>query len=223
MTTEASSMAVPVVSGAATGFLAWAGLYIWFGIPMLPSTDDLPTILKEPPASTVPAVVAPSGPTDPGEQVFTTVCAACHQANAQGIAGAFPPLANSNWVNEDPETPIRIVIEGLSGPVKVNGADFNSMMPPPPGLDDEKIANVLTFVRSNFGNKSSAITKDQVAAVRSSLAGRTTPFTADELSKVRPAGGAKLPADQAVVAPPVAGDKPEEKPATGAAPAVKQP
>jgi mono/diheme cytochrome c family protein len=212
MTTEASSMAVPVVSGAATGLLAWAGLYIWFGIPMLPNTDDLPTILKEPPASTVPAVVAPAGPTDPGEQVFTTVCAACHQANAQGLPGAFPPLASSSWVNEDPETPIRIVIEGLSGPVKVNGGDFNSMMPPPPGLDDEKIAAVLTYVRSHFGNKGSAITKDQVSAVRSGLAGRTTPFNADELSKMRPAAGA---------AP--AADKPEEKPATGAAPAVKQP
>src|ERR1700759_1576742 len=107
-------MAVPVATGAATGLLAWAGLYIWFGIPMLPTTDDLPTILKEPPASTQPAVVAPSGPTAPGEQAFTTVGAASHQANAQGLPGAFPPLANSSWVNEDPETPIRIVIEGLS-------------------------------------------------------------------------------------------------------------
>lgn len=219
MTTEASnSMAVPVASGAAIGALAWAGLYIWFGIPLLPTTSDLPTILKEPPRSAAPVVVAPTGPVDPGEQVYTTVCAACHQANAQGLPGAFPPLANSDWVNADPETPIRILIGGLSGPVKVNGADYNSMMPPPPGLDDEKIALVLTYVRSHFGNNGSAITKDQVAAVRTSLAGRSTTFSAEELIKMRPAGRAEPAAPAAPVVPENA-----NKPAPGAAPAVKQP
>jgi mono/diheme cytochrome c family protein len=187
MTSEASSSnkAVPVLGGVAIGVLAWAGVNIWFTVPLIPTTENLPTILKEPPASAAAAVAAPTGPTDPGQQVFTTVCAACHQADAKGLAGAFPALANSEWVNGDPETPIRVVLAGLSGPIKVIGADYNSMMPPPPGLDDEKIANVLTYVRSNFGNKASAITKDQVAAMRANLAGRPTPFTSEELTKLR--------------------------------------
>jgi mono/diheme cytochrome c family protein len=189
MTSEASSnKALPLLGGVAIGALSWFGLNIWFANPLIPTTATLPTVLKDKPSPTAAAVAveAPAGPTDPGAQVFTTVCSACHQANAQGLPGAFPALAGSDWVNADPETPIRVVLTGLSGPIKVNGADFNSMMPPPPGLDDEKIANVLTYVRANFGNKGSAITKDQVAAVRSSLAGRSTPFTAEELTKLRP-------------------------------------
>jgi len=186
MTSEASSnKAVPALGGAAMGALAWAGLYIWFQVPLIPTTENLPTILKEPPASAAVAATAPAGPTDPGAQVFTTVCAACHQADGKGLPGAFPPVAGSDWVTADPETPIRVILAGLSGPIKVNGTDFNSMMPPPPGLDDEKIANVLTYVRANFGNKAGAISKDQVAAVRASLAGRATPFTAEELTKLR--------------------------------------
>jgi mono/diheme cytochrome c family protein len=196
MTTEASSSkAVPVLSGVAIGIVAFAGLSAWFAHPLIPTTDDLPTIFREPPAAGAAyAVAAPSGPTDPGEQVFTTVCAACHQANAQGLPGAFPPLAGSEWVGADPETPIRVVLHGLSGPVKVKGADFNSMMPPPPGLDDEKIAAVLTYVRGHFGNTAGAVSKDQVAAVRASLGAQSNPFTADELTKLRPAAGAAAPA-----------------------------
>lgn len=190
METEASSAkAVPVLSGVAAGVLTWASLNIWFGIPFIPTTAELPTILKEPPASAM-AAAEPAGPTDPGEATFQQVCAACHQANAQGLAGTFPPLAGSEWVAADPETPIRVVIAGLSGPITVKGATYNSLMPPPPGMDDEKIAAVLTFVRSHFDNKGSAVTKDQVAAVRASLAGHTKPFTAEELQAQRPAAGA---------------------------------
>jgi len=189
MTTEASSnKALPLFTGALTGAIAWVGLSLWFNQPMIPSTDDLPTVAKAPPPSAAAAVAAPAAPTDPGEQVFTTVCAACHQANGKGLPGAFPSLAGSDWVTGDPETPIRIVIAGLSGPISVAGADFNSMMPPPPGMDDDKIAAVLTYVRKSFGNAAGEVTKDQVAAVRASLSGRSSPFTAEELTKLRSGG-----------------------------------
>ena len=199
MTTEASSSkAVPVIAGAATGALAWFFLTLWFGIPIFPKAENLPTVFKEDTQPTAAAMMAnapaATGSGDPGEQTYNTVCGACHQATGKGLAGAFPALAGSDWVTADPETPIRIVIAGLSGPIKVAGADYNSMMPPPPGLDDEKIAQVLTYVRKSFGNTAGAVTKDQVTAVRASLNGRTNHFTADELTKLRPAGGA--PADK---------------------------
>jgi len=199
MTTEASSSkAVPVIAGAATGALAWFFVTVWFGLPIVPSTNNLPTVFKEDTQPTAAAMLAnapaAAGSGEPGEQVYSTVCAACHQATGKGLPGAFPALAGSDWVTADPETPIRIVIAGLSGPIKVAGADYNSMMPPPPGLDDEKIAQVLTYVRKSFGNTAGAVTKDQVSAVRASLSGRTNPFTADELNKLRPAGAA--PADK---------------------------
>ena len=198
MTTEASSSkAVPVLAGAATGALAWFFVTVWFGQPVIPSVEDLPTVLKQdtqPTAAAMMTTAQPAGPTDPGEQVFTTVCAACHQANGKGLPGAFPSLAGSEWATGDPAIPIRIVLAGLSGPIEVAGAQFNSMMPPPPGLDDEKIAAVLTYVRKSFGNTADAVTKEQVSEVRASLSGRANPFTAEELTKLKAAGGA--PAEQ---------------------------
>ena len=202
MVTDAADngKAVPAVAGLATGVLTFVGLMLWFGLPIIPNTDHLPTVFNDKP-SPYPVVAAPAGSNDPGEQVYTTVCAACHQANGQGMPGAFPPLAESEWVSGDPETMIRIVIAGLSGPITVKGQTFNAMMPPPPGLDDEKIANVVTFVRSHFGNKASAVKKELVAEVRGTLAGRTKPWTAEELQALRKPGSA------------------EEKPAAGDAPA----
>ncbi len=191
MSTEASSAskALPAAAGVIVGLLIFGGLSLWFGRPFIPTTNDLPTVLKEAPQLTAVAMAAnapPAAPTAPGEQTFNTVCAACHQANAKGIAGTFPPLAGSSWVAQDPETPIRIVLAGLSGAVEVSGSQYNSMMPPPPGLDDAKIAEVLTFVRSHFDNHGAAIDAAKVAEVRASLAGRAAPWSAAELSALRP-------------------------------------
>jgi hypothetical protein len=116
---------------------------------------------------------------------------------------------------------IRIVIAGLSGPVTVKGQTFNSMMPPPPGLDDEKIAAVLTFVRSNFGNKASKVEKDQVAKIRADLSGRTKPWAADELKALmKPGEGGAAPAGAAAPgAGTTAGTTTGAAPAGGAPPA----
>ncbi|HEX2675505.1 MAG TPA: cytochrome c [Polyangiales bacterium] len=197
---------VPVAVGTVVGLMMFAGLSFWFGRPFIPTVEDLPTYPKPAPVDPYAALgpATPAGPTDPGEQVFVSVCATCHQADAKGLAGTFPPLAGSSWVAGDPETPIRIVIEGLTGPIEVNGGKFASLMPPPPGVstDDEKIAAVLTFVRSHFGNQAGAVTKEQVAAVRASLSGRTKNFTAEELTALRPAGGgAAAPAPAPEAAP----------------------
>ena len=74
---------------------------------------------------------------------------------------------------------------GLSGPIEVKGAKFNAMMPPPPGLTDEKIAEAITFARSHFGNAAGKVEPEHVAKVRASLAGRTDPLTTDELRALR--------------------------------------
>jgi mono/diheme cytochrome c family protein len=218
MQTEASSAkTVPVVTGVAIGILTFAGLNLWFGQPFLPTAENLPTTFR-PLSPTEQAAVAarPTGPVDPGEQVYTSVCAACHQATGQGLPGSFPPLAASEWVTGDPETPIRIVLAGLTGPITVKGAPYNAMMPPPPGLDEEKIATVLTYVRSRFGNTAGAITKEQVLAVKQSLAGRTKYFTAEELTALRGGSGAGAAKPAEGAAP--AGTAPAAAAPTGAAP-----
>lgn len=101
-----------------------------------------------------------------GAKVYAT-CSACHQANGAGIPGAFPPLAESEWVNGPVENLIRIQLRGLMGPITVKGTTYNSVMPPNAAMSDEEIAAVLTHIRSNFGNSSSAVTPDQVKALRS--------------------------------------------------------
>jgi mono/diheme cytochrome c family protein len=65
---------------------------------------------------------------------------------------------------------IRTVLAGLSGPITVNGQPFNGAMPPLANLTDHEVADVLTYVRSNFGNHGDAVTVAEVAAVRATLA-----------------------------------------------------
>jgi mono/diheme cytochrome c family protein len=120
-----------------------------------------------------------------GKRVFTANCMACHQATGQGVPGAFPPLAGSEFVlkPEHEKHIIKIVLYGLSGQITVKGQNFNSAMTPFGGiLRDDQIANVLTYVRSEWGNSAPAITPEQVAAIRAEL-GTRAPWTVEELLK----------------------------------------
>ncbi|MBL7543152.1 MAG: nitrite reductase, copper-containing [Bdellovibrionaceae bacterium] len=100
-----------------------------------------------------------------GKNVYTQNCAACHQPDGKGIAGAFPPLANSDWLNKDAKRAISVVKNGLSGAITVNGNQFNSVMPAL-GLSEEDIANVLTFVYHSWGNSKKVVTKKDVSTVK---------------------------------------------------------
>jgi len=100
-----------------------------------------------------------------GRRVFQQTCAACHQANGEGLAGAFPPLARSDFLNADVSRAILTVTNGRTGPITVNGTVYNSIMPAQ-GLSDEAVANVLTYVYSQWGNNGSVVSAAQVARVR---------------------------------------------------------
>jgi mono/diheme cytochrome c family protein len=125
-----------------------------------------------------------------GKAVYNRpTCAACHQASGQGTPGQFPPLAGSEWVlEEDPGKFIRLVLNGIQGPITVKGQAYNNAMVPWNVLSDEEIAAVITYVRQNkeWGNNASAVTTEQVKAIRDKLKGRSQPFTAEELSTVQP-------------------------------------
>ena len=101
-----------------------------------------------------------------GAALFTGTCSVCHQANGEGLAGVFPPLAKSDFLAQGPAKSIAVVINGLSGPVKVNGKDYNSVMPPMSQLNDDAIANILTYVTNSWGNTGDQITQAEVAKVR---------------------------------------------------------
>ncbi len=100
-----------------------------------------------------------------GETVFKANCIACHGMEGKGVEGAFPPLAGSDYLNEDPKRGIQAVVKGLSGKITVNGKEFNSVMPAV-ALNDEDTANVLTFILNSFGNKGGEVTPEDVKAIR---------------------------------------------------------
>ena len=139
----------------------------------------------KPAAATATAAAAKEQLPD-GKQVFSTTCAACHQATGEGVPGVYPPLAGSEWVTGDEAKVVRILLHGVTGPIEVAGETFNSMMPPwGATLKDADIAAVLTYARSTWGNKGTPITAAKVASIRAATASRTTPWTAAELAAVK--------------------------------------
>ena len=96
-----------------------------------------------------------------GKQVYTQSCMACHQANGDGIPNAFPPLANSDYLNADVHRSIEVVKFGLTGEIEVNGNIYNSAMPPQ-NISDEDVAAVLTYVYNNWGNNKTEVTQEMV-------------------------------------------------------------
>jgi mono/diheme cytochrome c family protein len=77
-----------------------------------------------------------------------------------------PPLVNKEWVGGDKTRLIKVVLNGLSEPITVNGEKYQGVMASHDFLTDKQIANVLTFVRKSFGNDYEAITEEEVAEVR---------------------------------------------------------
>ncbi len=108
-------------------------------------------------------------------------------ANGSGLPGVFPPLTESEWVTGRPEVPIAIVLHGMQGEVTVKGVKYSSVMTPWAAMfSDTEIANVVTYIRSQFGNSASAVTAAQVAAVRGAAKDRKTMWTAAELTQTFP-------------------------------------
>ncbi len=104
-----------------------------------------------------------------GGALFKGTCSTCHQEDGKGIANVFPPLAGSDYLLADKRRAIGVVLNGLSGPVKVNGTDYNSVMPPMSQLNDDEVANILTYVLKSWGNDGGAVSVAEVAKVRASL------------------------------------------------------
>ncbi|QDZ28940.1 nitrite reductase, copper-containing [Noviherbaspirillum sp. UKPF54] len=105
-----------------------------------------------------------------GSQLFAGTCSVCHQSNGAGLPGVFPPLAKSDFLNADHKRAIDIVLRGLNGKVTVNGKEYDSVMPPMNQLNDDEIANILTYVINSWENKGGRITVEEVKAARAKAA-----------------------------------------------------
>lgn len=112
----------------------------------------------------------PKSDAEAGQAAYLANCAACHQPDGSGLAGAFPPLKGSDWLSANTaEAAIRAVLTGLSGPMKVSGKDYNGVMPAMSHLSDADVAHILSYVNTGLNSGGAAITAEQVAAVRSEI------------------------------------------------------
>lgn len=130
----------------------------------LPEGSDIQSLPTE--ASGAAAAKSFEEKMDAGERLYASNCAACHQAEGQGIPGAFPPLAQSDYFAGNPKRVIEVVVNGLQGEITVNGKAYNGVMPAV-RMGDAEVASVATFVLNSFGNALGEVSAMDVAEVKS--------------------------------------------------------
>ena len=118
-----------------------------------------------------------------GKQTYAGLCAACHQPTGKGLDGLAPPLADSEWVNGNPERIIKVVMHGLRGPIKVKGVTYSYDMPAAGFLTDVQITGVLTYLRREWDHEAAPVPLELVQKIRVETKGRTDAWTEGELSK----------------------------------------
>jgi mono/diheme cytochrome c family protein len=145
---------------------------------------------------------------DRGKKIFSANCAVCHQPSGVGAAGqGYPPLAGSEIVNGGSKRVAMIVLKGLQGPITVKGQTYGTavMQPWEKTLTDAKIADVITYIRQDWGNKGGPVAAAQIAALRKELANHPESFVEADLHAV--------PEDAELSGGEPAGAKPPEPPA----------
>jgi mono/diheme cytochrome c family protein len=129
-----------------------------------------------------------------GKEVFNREahCVTCHQADGRGVDNMYPGLANSEWLKNDPERVIKIVLKGLYGPLDFQGKKYGPEKGTPPMmgfgalLNDRELAGVITYVNQSFGNNLPAVTPDEVKKVRAEVESRAIFYTVEEILKEHP-------------------------------------
>ena len=123
-----------------------------------------------------------------GKRIYDQYCTGCHQADGNGnTSSGFPPLPGSEWVlAKDPSRIIRIVLNGLGGPIVVKGKEYGQaqMLPWRDALKDEEVAAVLTYVRNGWGNKAPTVDAALVKKIRTDTVDRASAWTSEELLKI---------------------------------------
>jgi nitrite reductase (NO-forming)/hydroxylamine reductase len=103
---------------------------------------------------------------DTGEALFLANCSACHQASGQGLPGAFPPLAKSDFIAKNPKVLMEVTLKGRQGKMTVNGVEYNNTMPAMSYLSDADLSAVTTYVLNSWGNPGGQITAKDINQFR---------------------------------------------------------
>jgi mono/diheme cytochrome c family protein len=105
-----------------------------------------------------------------GKTVYLQRCMVCHQADGGGVPKLNAPLDASSAVNgSDVSKLIKYIVKGFADRVEIDGELYSNAMPAAADLTDQQIADVLTFIRSNWSNKAGSVTTLQVKQTRSKL------------------------------------------------------
>lgn len=126
-----------------------------------------------------------------GEKFYIANCMACHGDDGNGLEQLGPPLVNSEWVTGSPEKLSAILLQGMIGPVTVNGKKYTPAAAMPglkdaPAITDADLADVATFVRHAWNNRKNAVDAATISKVRKQFQDRQTAFTAEELDEIYP-------------------------------------
>jgi mono/diheme cytochrome c family protein len=104
-----------------------------------------------------------------GEKLYTLYCLACHQKSGKGVPHMNPPLTQTSYVSGDKVKLVSWVLKGSTEKADIDGKSYSNNMPAQNYLKDDQIADVLTYVRTSFGNSYPAITADDVKGIRAGL------------------------------------------------------
>ena len=175
--TEAEIMQIPedakLEGGAPAGAAPTSAAPVPAAAPVVAVTDA--------PAA-IPAPAAGDS-ADAGKAGYMTICIACHQPTGMGLPGVFPSLVKSEYVNGSAERFTAMVLKGINPPFKYKDATYMvPMIAQEAVLADDKIASILTFVRSSFENSAPPVTTEFVAGVRKKFLDRKAPWTEAELT-----------------------------------------
>jgi mono/diheme cytochrome c family protein len=170
--------------GGATGTAWWDDVSLIKTVSGDASTANIQRLKAYNPGEKTEAIARkfPINPTvhARGKAIYDLTCIACHGPDGNGVEGAFPPINGSDWLIGDPAIPAKIIIHGLMGPIKVNGKDFNGVMPPLADLNDQQIADVLTYARQSWKNDASSVSSDEVKTARTASAAQKGMFKAED-------------------------------------------
>lgn len=97
-----------------------------------------------------------------GQQLYLQHCSNCHQVEGKGLAQLYPPLAQSDYMQEDVERTVCLIKYGLAGEIVVNGKDYNLVMPGNPQLTDIEIAEIVTYIYNAWDNQHGLISVTEV-------------------------------------------------------------
>jgi mono/diheme cytochrome c family protein len=141
------------------------------------------------PAESHEDVAQAAAPTDPmslGKQLYQGNCANCHQASGAGQPGSYPPMVGSEYVLGNKEMLAAILLDGVQGSLMVKGGQYGTnVMPAWANLSDEKLADIMTYIRKSWGNTGDEVKPADVTAVRTKDASRATPWSSADLDKMK--------------------------------------